>query len=137
MTQQLRALVAEALRVWPPSAVRTPNDPAPIERSADRRDVVVFTGYPDVAAWRPGNALPLLIAVTPTTVIVPICHSLTSYREWLETQQVRRQRGEMLSSSTFGEDVASDDEIGGNSSRSRFDLSAQRAEREPRHADLE
>src|SRR5215210_5995899 len=40
----VRALVAEAFRGLLPSAARTPNDPAPIERSADRRDVVLFTG---------------------------------------------------------------------------------------------
>jgi len=38
----VRSLVADAFRVLLPSAARTPRDPAPIERSADRRDVVLF-----------------------------------------------------------------------------------------------
>jgi hypothetical protein len=43
----------------------------------------------------------------------------------------------MLSSPALGQDVAGDDEIAGDSSRSRIDLSAGRAERETRYADLE
>jgi hypothetical protein len=79
----------------------------------------------------------LLTSVTPTAGSVPNCHSLPSYWAGRETQPVRHPRSGMLSSSALGQDEAVDDEIAGNSSRSPIDLSARRAERETRYADLE